>query len=235
MTTRRTWLAGLARAAAASGLLPALAPAVHAAGPLTEGDAAQGVRAALERGAASAVALLGRSGGFLDNPRVRITLPGPWQELARLARLTGQQAKVDELEVAMNRAAEAAVPEGRTVLLNAVRSMSVEDARRILTGGDQSVTAFFAAKTRTPLTQAFTPIVDRSMKRVALAQKADALAARAAATGLVKAQDLDLRRHVTEQTLEGLYRMIGEEERRIRQDPVGTGSALLSRVFGSLR
>lgn len=217
------------------GCFPAIAFTTRAAGPLTEGDAAQGVRAALERGALAAVAQLGRGGGFLDNPQVRIALPGPWQDLARIARLTGQQARVDELVVAMNRAAEAAVPQGRTVLMNAVRAMSVEDARSILTGGDQSVTQFFTAKTRAPLAQAFRPIVARSMQQVALAQKAEALASRAAATGLVKRDDLDLQTHVTERTLDGLFRMIGEEERRIRRDPVGTGSAVLSRVFGSLR
>lgn len=235
MMNRRGWLAQWGRSGLALGGILGLASAGRAAGPLTEGDAAQGVRAALERGAASAVSMLGRTGGFLDNPKVRIGLPGPWQDLARIARLTGQQAKVDELVVAMNRAAEAAVPEGRTVLMNAVRSMSVEDARRILTGGDQSVTEFFSGKTRMPLTQAFTPIVGRSMQKVALAQKADALAGRAAATGLVRKEDMDLQRYVTERTLDGLYRMIGEEERRIRQDPVGTGSAILSKVFGSLR
>ena len=201
----------------------------------SEGDAAQAVRAALERGAGSALQLLGRSGGFLDNPAVRIPLPPVLKEAARLARITGQQARVDELVVAMNRAAEAAVPEGRAVLTQAVRSMSIEDARNILSGGDQSVTRFFSDKTRAPLSQAFTPIVARSMQKVSLAEKFEALAGRAVSTGLVRREDANLKGWVTDRTLDGLYRMIGEEERRIRQDPVGTGSALLSRVFGSLR
>ena len=123
---------------------------VRAAG-LTEGDAALGVRAALERGANVAVALLGRQGGFLDNPKVRIPLPGFLDDAAKLLRFTGQQQRVDELVTAMNRAAEAAVPQARTLLVNAVKAMSVEDARKILTEGDDSVTRFFVSKTRAPL------------------------------------------------------------------------------------
>ena len=119
---------------------------VRAAG-LTEGDAALGVRAALERGANVAVALLGRQGGFLDNPKVRIPLPGFLDDAAKLLRFTGQQQRVDELVTAMNRAAEAAVPQARTLLVNAVKAMSVEDARKILTEGDDSVTRFFVSKT----------------------------------------------------------------------------------------
>ncbi len=228
--SRRTALLTLVLAA-----VPTFAWRGVAAAGFSEGDAAQAVRAALERGSAAAVQRLGRNGGFLDNPSVRIALPPALQDVARLARLAGQQARVDELVVAMNRAAEAAVPEGRSVLVQAVRSMSVEDARQIVTGDDQSVTRYFDRKTRQPLTLSFAPVVARSMQRVALADKLDAVAGRAVATGLVRREDADLKTWVTGKTLDGLYRLIGEEERRIRQDPVGTGSALLSRVFGSLR
>jgi hypothetical protein len=212
----------------------AASPAALAAG-LSEGDAALGVRAALERGVAAAVSLLGRPGGFLDNPKVRIPLPGFLNEAAKLAKFTGQQKRVDELVTAMNRAAEAAVPEGKAVLMNAVKSMSVQDGRKILTGGDNSVTEFFSSRTREPLSAKFLPIVTRQTGKVALAEKYNALAGRAASTGLVKKQDANLEHYVTGKTLDGLYLMIGEEERKIRQDPVGTGSAILSKVFGSLR
>lgn len=215
------WGLGLREAAQAKGL--------------SESDAATGVRAALERGAASAVGLLGRTGGFLDNPKVRIPLPGVLDDATKLARFTGQQKRVDELVTAMNRAAEAAVPKAKTLLTNAVRSMSVEDARKILTGGDNSVTQFFAAKTRAPLSAEFLPIVTRETQKVALADKYNALAGKVSSLGLIGKDDANLQQYVTGKALDGLYLMIGEEERKIRRDPAGTGSAILKQVFGSLK
>jgi hypothetical protein len=181
------------------------------------------------------VQLLGRPDGFLGNPKVRIPLPGFLNDAAKLLKMTGQQGRVDELVTAMNRAAEAAVPEARTLFVNAVRSMSVEDGRRILTGGDDSATRFFAEKTRSPLTGRFVPIVAKATDRVALADKYNALAGKAAGVGLLSERDANLQQYVTEKALDGLYLTIGEEERKIRQDPVGTGSAILQKVFGSLR
>jgi hypothetical protein len=202
---------------------------------LSDSDAAAGLRAALERGAASAVSLLGRSGGFLDNPKVRIPLPGFLNEAAKLAKFTGQQKRVDELVTAMNRAAEAAVPKAKALLTSAIKSMSVADGRKILTGGDDSVTQFFASKTRAPLSVEFLPIVTRETQKVALADKYNALAGKASSIGLVGKDDANLQQYVTGKALDGLYLMIGEEERKIRQDPAGTGSAILKKVFGSLK
>ena len=229
---RRKFTSGLVSAGGLWGL--AAWPTTQAAG-ITEGDAALGVRAALERGAASAVSLLGRSGGFLDNPKVRIPLPGFLNEAAKLAKFTGQQRRVDELITAMNRAAEAAVPQARALLTSAVESMSVEDGKQILTGGDNSVTEFFARKTRAPLSVKFLPIVTRETAKVSLADKYNALAGKVAATGLLKKDDANIQQYVTGKALDGLYLMIGEEERKIRQNPVATGSAILSKVFGSLK
>lgn len=199
---------------------------------LSESDAAGGVRAALERGALAAVSTLGRSNGFFGNPKVRIPLPGALEDAARLLKAIGQQKKVDELVLAMNRAAEAAVPEAKALLVQAVRAMSVEDALQIVRGPDNAVTAFFERKTRSSLSEKFLPIVTRATERVALAGKFNAVAGKAARMGLLKDDDANIQRYVTGKTLDGLYLMIGEEERRIRQDPVGTGSALLRKVFG---
>jgi hypothetical protein len=228
---RRNFTVGLVGAA---GLGVSAAQHAQAAG-LTESDAALGVRAALERGAAAAVDLLGRSGGFLDNPKVRITLPGYLNEAAKLLKYTGQQKRVDELVTAMNRAAEAAVPQAKSILLGAVKAMSVDDARQIVTGPDTSVTRFFAAKTRAPLQVKFLPIVTQATQKVSLADKYNAVAGKAAGMGLVGKDEAKIETYVTGKTLDGLYLMIGEEERKIRKDPVGTGSAILSKVFGSLR
>lgn len=230
---RRTWIGGAGVGVLAGVLGPGAIPLASA--QLTESDAALGVRQALERGAAAAVASLGRRDGFLGNPKVRIPLPGGLEQAARLMRATGQGAKVDELVTAMNRAAEQAVPEARDLLVNAVKSMSIEDARRIVTGGDDAATQFFAAKTREPLTGRFLPIVTRATQRVGLAAKYNAVASRAAGVGLVKGDAVSVERHVTAKALDGLYLMIGEEERRLRQDPVVAGSALLRKVFGAGR
>jgi hypothetical protein len=197
-----------------------------------ESDAVLGVRSALERGANVAVDLLGRNDGFLGNPKVRIPLPGFLNDAAKLLKVTGGQQKVDELITAMNRAAEAAVPQARTLLVSAAKSMSVEDALKIVRGGDTSVTDFFARKTRAPLGEQFLPIVTKATEKVALADKYNAVAGKAAKFGLLKGDDANIQRYVTAKSLDGLYLIIGDEERKIRQDPVGTGSAILRKVFG---
>ena len=229
---RRNFTSALYSGAVVTAWAGAVRPASAA---VTESEAASGIRAALERGASAAVQQLGRTDGFLGNPKIRIPLPGFLNDAAKLLKLTGQQHRVDELITAMNRAAEAAVPEARTLLVNAVRSMSVEDGRRILTGGDDAATRFFAEKTRTPLTARFLPIVTKATDRVALADKYNALAGKAAGVGLLSAKDANLQQYVTGKALDGLYLTIGEEERKIRSDPVGTGSAILKKVFGSIR
>ena len=229
---RRKFTSGVVSAAASWAIV---GPEAAWAAGLSEGDAALGVRAALERGAVSAVGLLGRSGGFLDNPKVRIPLPGFLNDAAQLLKFTGQQKRVDELVTAMNRAAEAAVPQGKVLLVNAVKAMSVEDARQIITGGDNSVTQFFAAKTREPLGVTFLPIVTKATEKVKLADKYNSVAGKAAGLGLLSKEDANIQQYVTGKTLDGLYLMIGEEERKIRQDPIGTGSAILKKVFGSLK
>ncbi len=199
---------------------------------LNEGTAASGVRAALERGARAAVASLGRSDGFLGNSAVRIALPSGLDKAARLLKATGQRKRVEALEVAMNRAAEQAVPEAQDVLVSTVKQLSVEDALKMVRGGDTAVTDFFSAKTRAPLGERFLPIVTRATERVDLASRYNDVAGKAAGLGLVQGDEANIQRYVTARALDGLYKMIGEEEKRIRADPVATGSALLRQVFG---
>ena len=206
--------------------------ALDAQAQLGAADAAAGVRAALERGAAAAVSMLGAADGFLGNPKVRIALPGALDDAARLLSRLGQKKRVDELITAMNRAAEAAVPEARQMLIDTARKISVDDALGIVRGGTTSVTDFFARKTREPLGVKFLPIVTRATEKVKLADRYNAFAAKAAMLGLVKGDDVNLQRHVTAKALDGLYLMIGEEEKRIRADPLKTGSAILKKVFG---
>ena len=199
---------------------------------LGQTEAASGVRAALERGADSAVSLLGKPGGFLDNPQVRIPLPGALKNAASMLRAVGQQQRVDDLVNSMNRAAEQAVPAAKPLLLNAVHAMSVEDAVKIVRGGDTSVTDFFAAKTRVPLGEKFLPIVTAETQKVSLAAKYNAVASKGSTFGLIKPEDANVEQYVTRKALDGLFLMIGQEEKKIRADPVATGSAILKSVFG---
>ena len=202
---------------------------------LTSAEAGSGLKTALEKGVLTAIALLGKPDGFLGNPKVRIPLPGYLEDASRLLKNFGQGRRIDELVTAINRAAESAVPMGKDLLVGAVRSMNVNDAKNILSGGETSVTAFFAEKTRAPLGVKFLPVVNRATEKVGLASKYNEFAGKAAGFGLVKKEDANIQQYVTGRTLDGLFLMIGEEERKIRQDPVGTGSAILQKVFGALK
>lgn len=202
---------------------------------LTDAEASRGLRTALEKGALAAVNLLGKPDGFLGNAKVRIPLPGFLEDAAKIMKSLGQGKRIDELVTSMNRAAETAVPMARDLLVNAVKSMNVNDARNILAGGDTSVTQFFADKTREPLGVKFLPVVTQATQKVGLADKYNQFAGKAAGFGLVKKEDANIQQYVTRKSLDGLYLMIGEEEKKIRQDPVGTGSAVLKKVFGALK
>lgn len=204
-------------------------------GDLTNAEASSGLKTALEKGAMAAVSLLGRTDGFLGNPKVRIPLPGYLEDASRLLKNFGQGRRIDELVTSINRAAEAAVPMGKDLLVGAVRSMNVNDAKNILQGGDTSVTAFFAEKTRAPLGVKFLPVVTQATDKVGLARQYNEFAGKAAGFGLISPQDANIQQYVTGKTLDGLFLMIGEEEKKIRQDPVGSGSAILQKVFGALK
>lgn len=209
-------------------------PAVAQLADVTQREALAGLRTALERGANAAVAALGRSDGFLGNPRVRIPLPDSLARAEKLARRLGYSEPVDELVVAMNRAAEAAVPEARKLLVDAVRKMSAQDAKAILTGGDTAATEYFRNTSDAALRTRFLPIVKAATEKVGVAQHYREFARPAAAVGLLKTEHVDLDDYVTRKALDGLYYMLGEEEKKIRKDPLASGSAILRKVFGAL-
>lgn len=202
---------------------------------LTGSEANAGLKAALDQGVASAVASLGKTDGFWGNPKVRIPLPENLQRAKSAMKLMGKGREVDELERAINRAAEEAVPQSKQLLASAVKAMTVEDAKRILTGGDDSVTQFFKVKTAPQLTERFLPVVSKVTEKSGLAQQYNALAGQAAQFGLVKADEATIERYVTQKALDGLYTMIGEEERKIRANPIAAGSDIVRRVFGALK
>jgi len=202
---------------------------------LSNADATKGLKAALEMGASTAVSLLGKPDGFLGNPKVRIGLPGSLEDAAKFMRMLGQGRRIDALVDAMNHAAEAAVPLARDMLVAAVRSMTVTDARAILTGGETSVTEFFAGKTRAPLRVKFLPVVTKVVARSDLADQYNQIAGKASAMGLVRPEDASVQGYVTGKALDGLYLMIGDEERKFRQNPLAAGNAAISKVFGALK
>lgn len=217
------------------GLLSVGSAAAVSLDQLSGSEASAGLKAALDQGVASAVASLGKTDGFWANPKVRIPLPENLQRARSAMKLMGKGREVDELERAINRAAEEAVPQSRQLLTSAVKSMTVEDAKRILTGGDDSVTQFFKSKTAPQLTERFLPVVGKVTAKSGLAQQYNSLAGQAAQFGLVKAEEATIERYVTQKALDGLYTMIGEEERKIRANPVAAGSDIVRRVFGALK
>lgn len=202
---------------------------------LSNADASKGLKTALEKGALSAISILGAKDGFLGNDNVRIPLPGFLNDAAGLLRTFGQGDRLEELLTAMNRGAEEAVPMAKGLLMDAVRSMSLTDAKGILAGGQTAVTRFFEEKTRAALGIKFLPIVTRATDKVGLADKYNQLAGKAADMGLMNKDDANIQQYVTVKTLDGLYFMIAEEEKKIRANPVGYGSAILSKVFGTLK
>ncbi len=200
----------------------------------TSAEATSALRTTLEKSAQAAVAQLGKPDGFWGNEKVRIPLPGLMEDAAPLLKGLGKGRQLEELRTAMNRAAEQAVPMALPLLKSAIKSMSVTDAQGIITGGDSSVTQFFEGKTREPLSKQFLPVVSKVTDKLSLTKRYNDLAGKASGMGLLKGEQANVQQYVTAKALDGLFAVIGEQERLIRKDPVGTGSAILKKVFGSL-
>jgi hypothetical protein len=201
---------------------------------LSNQEAGTGMRDALVQGAGKAVDLLGRPGGFLDNSKVKIPLPDTLRRVESGMRLLGMQKQADDLVVSMNRAAEAAVPEAKALLVDAVKKMSVQDAKNILTGGDTAATEYFRRTTSSQLTQRFLPIVTKWTEKVGLATQYNSLVERGSQLGLV-GKDERIENYVTRKALDGLYATIAEQERAIRRDPAGAATGAARKVFDMLR
>jgi hypothetical protein len=210
-------------------------PAFAQLDQISNRDAIAGLKAALDKGAVYAVDTLGRKDGFFGDPRVKIPLPESLQSAEQLMRMMGMGRTADELILTMNRAAEAAVPEARKLLVDSVKKMTVQDAKGILTGGDTAGTEYFRRTTHDQLRARFLPIVKHSTAKVGLAQTYNQYAEQGARFGLVKKEHANLDSYVTEKALDGLYFMIAEEEKKIRRDPVGSASSIIKKVFGAIR
>ena len=201
---------------------------------LSNKDASSGLKEALTRGAEFAVAQLGKPDGFLGNAKVRIPLPESLQKVEGMARKLGLAKQADELVGTINRAAEAAVVEAKPLLVDAVKKMSIKDAKYILTGPQDAATQYFRTTTSAQLAQKFLPVVKKATAKVQLADKYNAFAGKAAKLKLMDEKDANLDAYVTQKAIDGLFLMVAEQEKQIRQDPIGTGSSLLKKVFGAL-
>jgi uncharacterized protein DUF4197 len=201
---------------------------------LSNADASAGLKKALDQGIDLAVGKLGVTDGFLKNPQVKIDLPPKLAKAESMMRMLGVGDQLDQLITSMNRAAEAAVPESKVLLKQALKQMSLEDAKRILSGSDDAATQYFKQATYTPLKAKFAPIIGRTTEKVKLGETYDALAKKAVTLGVLKPEDATLQSYVTDKTLDGLFLMMAEEERAIRKDPLGQASSLLKKVFGAV-
>ena len=201
---------------------------------LSNTEASGGLKAALTQGIEKAVNLLGATDGFLGNKEVKIPLPDTMKKAERGMRMLGMGKQADDLVLKMNRAAEAAVPEAKTLLVDAVKKMTVADAKAILTGGNDAATQYFKKTTSAPMTEKFLPIVKKATADVQLAQQYNKFAEVGNKFGIVKKEQANLEQYVTQKALDGVYLMMAKEEAAIRKDPVGQASSLLKKVFGAV-
>lgn len=209
-------------------------PASAQLAALSSKDAAGGLRAALSQGIGTAVAQLGATNGFLNDPKVAIPLPPVLEKADRALRMVGMSGQADELRVTMNHAAEQAVAQAKPVFEDALRHMTLTDAKAILTGGDDAGTQYFRRATSAQLTGKFRPIVANATAKLKLASQYDEVAGKAAEFGLISAGDANLDDYVTARALDGLFSRIADEERAIRKDPLAQANSLIKKVFGAL-
>jgi len=216
-----------------AGLLLSASALALSLGDLSQKDATGGLKDTLTQGAQLAVKQLSTPGGFSNNPDVRIELPGNLGKAAKAMKMFGKGEQVDALEASMNKAAEAAVPQAQAILVDAVKNMSVTDAKGILSGGEDSATQYLNKSSREQIRAKFLPIVKQSTDKVGVAQQYNALAKKAP-MGLLGGKSDSVENYVTEQALDGLFKMIAQQEESIRQNPAAAATSLAKKVFGAL-
>jgi hypothetical protein len=213
------------------------APAASGAGlaGISNKDQIGSLKQALTQGAETAVRNLAKQDGYLGNDKVRIPLPDSLQKADSALRKVGMGKYADELVTSMNRAAEAAVPEAKTLLVGAVKNMSVADAKSILTGGNDAATQYFRKNTEAALSGKFQPIVGKAMQKVKVAEKYDQFAGKGVKLGLVEERDAKLNDYITRRALDGLFLMMAEQEKAIRANPLEATGSLAKKVFSAIK
>jgi len=198
---------------------------------VSQGEAVDGLKEALEIGTGNTVQALSRVGGYYDNPKVKIPLPGGVQKFEKILRATGFGSQVDEFELSMNRAAEKAAPKAKALFVDAIKQMTFSDAKKILGGPDNAATSYFQDKTTGRLQQLFKPIVHHSMEKVGVTQSYKAVADEINTIPLAGNYLVDLDSYVTDKSIDGLFIRLAEEEAKIRNDPAARVTDLLKKVF----
>ncbi len=191
-----------------------------------------GLKEALQIGAGNAISLTGRPDGFFKNEAIKILLPEKVRTLEKGLRAAGMGAKVDEFELSMNRAAEKAAPEAKAIFIDAIKQMTLDDGRKILTGGNTAGTEYFKAKTSDTLKTALRPIVSKAMAQTDVTAKYKQLMGGIPSLPFLKKDAFDIDDYVVTKSLDGLFLMLGEEEKKIRTNPAARVTSLLKEVFG---
>lgn len=199
---------------------------------LSEAKIGSGLKEALKVGTENSVKLTGRVDGYFMNQAIKILMPEKLQTLEQGLRLVGYGPQVDEFILSMNRAAERAAPQAKQIFWDAIGEMTFDDARKILNGSQTAATEYFRSKTTDTLAGAFRPVVDRTMNEVGVTRQYKALVARYQAIPFVKSETVDIDQYVVTKSLDGLFLVLGEEERKIRTDPAARATDLLKEVFG---
>ena len=199
---------------------------------LSENKIIDGLKEALQIGTGNAVTTVSEVGGYYDNPKIKIPLPDAIEKVEGLLRTAGYGEELDAFELSMNRAAETAAPQAKGIFWDAIKGMTVEDAKKILNGRDNEATLYFKDKTYDRLSETFEPIVHQTMSEVGVTRKFQDLNEKARSMPFVGGFSFDLDEYVTNGSLDGLFFMVGEEEKKIRQDPAARVTDLLKEVFG---
>jgi hypothetical protein len=200
---------------------------------LTESEIIEGLKEALEIGSAEAVQAVSRVDGYYKNPNIRIPLPEDIEKAEKYMRMAGFGDIVDDFELSMNRAAEQAAPQAKSIFWDAITQMTFDDAREILNGADNSATLYFEEKTSAQLGEVFKPIVGRSMEKVGATSTYRNLNEKARSIPFIDSFSFDLDQYVTDKALDGLFVMLAAEEKKIREDPAARVTDLLKKVFAN--
>ena len=201
---------------------------------LSNDEVSSGLKEALTQGVGKAVGTLGAADGFFGNKEVKIPLPKSLKKIEKGMKLMGMGKQSDELVLKMNRAAEAAVPEAKALLVGSIKQMTLADAKAILTGPQDAATQYFKKTTSAQMSEKFLPIVTKATENVQLAASYNKYAEMASKFGVLKKEDANIEQYVTNKTLDGVYFMIAKEEAAVRKDPLGQASSLIKKVFGSI-
>lgn len=198
---------------------------------LADSKVASGLKEALQICAENAVKLTGKTDGYFGNQAIKILLPKNLQPLQKGLGALGYQSKIDAFILSMNRAAEAAAPSAKKIFADAIVAMSFDDAKKILSGNDTAATEYFKGKTSNQLATAFRPYVEKTMNENSVSQQYEALAGELSSIPFIKNDELDINKYVVGKALDGLFYMLGEEEKKIRKNPAARSTDLLKEVF----